>query len=93
MAPVAVREEGNTLWYIRRRCAEKGRGEGREENANEGDEIAFLENVRRGVRQAESKQKEGGGGEEKRGQGVKIRALRERLIKGCKLTNGANDIV
>lgn len=33
---------------------------------------------------------ENAGGKERR-QGVKIRALRERLIKGCKLT-GANDV-
>lgn len=70
MAPVAVREEGNTLWYIRRRCAEEGRGEGREEDANKGDEISFLENVRREVRQAlrvSRKKGEGGGGEERTG--------------------------
>lgn len=57
------------MWYIRRRCAEEGKGEGKEEDANKGDEIAFLENVRRGVGQAEGKQKEGGRerGEERTG--------------------------
>lgn len=44
---------------------------------------------RRGIGE-QNRSDENAGGKERR-QSVKIRALRERLIKGCKLT-GANDV-
>lgn len=50
-----------------------------------GKSVAGIEEQNRSDESA----RERGGGIER--QGVKIRALRERLIKGCKLT-GANDV-
>jgi len=55
------------------------------------EENASWRNRRKGRGIGEQNRSDENAGGEERRHGVKIRALRERLIKGCKLT-GANDV-